>query len=79
MSNKSLYHCYIFCTPDLESTMNSIVALVMVLPYNTSGSLTQDFCDRLGMCQAGDKRNIIRLRLYVVALNLIITIVVNCK
>jgi translation initiation factor 3 subunit M len=47
----------------LESTLNSIVALVMVLPYNTSETLTQDFCSRLGRIQPGDKRNIIRLRL----------------
>jgi len=47
----------------LESTFNSIVALVMVLPYNTSEAITQDFCDRLGRIQSGDKKNIIRLRL----------------
>jgi len=47
----------------LESAFNSIVALVMVLPYNTSETITQDLCDRLGRIQPNDKRNIIRLRL----------------
>jgi len=47
----------------VESAFNSIVALVMVLPYTTSEAITKDFCDRVSRVQPNDKKNIIRLKL----------------
>lgn len=48
---------------DLESVFNSIITLVMVMPFEKSDLLTQELCKQLCKSQTQDKRTITRLRL----------------
>lgn len=49
--------------PELESVFNSIITLVMVLPFEKSEELTQELCKQLSKSHTQDKRTIVRLRL----------------
>ena len=54
----------LFVTIDLELVFNAIIALVVVQQFEIGEGLVNTLCDKL-LSQSGDKRNALRLRLFV--------------
>ncbi len=50
---------------EVEGFLNSLVSLILVLPSDQNQSLISAFCDKILQSQNQDKRNTIRLKVYV--------------